>query len=146
MPRPSAFGCSRLRRVFGLLGVAASSGRVFTTADDRVAGGHPVAVISDRWWRRRFGAASDVIGRTLVVNGTLLTVIGVAQGGFEGTWVDAPADVFVPLMMQHELRYAQNYSSHSADDTQPWVSQEDIEWLQVIGRAAGADWPPPRRP
>ena len=68
-----------------MLGVTALSGRVFNPDDNRVVGGHPLAVVSDQWWRRRFGAASDVIGRTLLVNGTLVTVVGIAQPGFEGT-------------------------------------------------------------
>ena len=99
--------------------MAAAAGRLFTSADNRVVGGHPVAIVSDQWWRRRLNAASDVIGRTLLVNGTSLTVVGIAPPGFQGTWVDAPADLFVPLMMQHDLRYAQNYSAHGGDDTKP---------------------------
>jgi predicted permease len=125
---------------FSTLGVAASAGRLFTPSDNRVAGGHPVAVISDQWWRRRFGAAPDVVGRSLTVNGTTMTIVGIAQAGFSGTWVDTLVDLWIPLVMQHDLRYAQNYSSHDGDDTRPFVEQENIEWLQVIGRASPADW------
>jgi predicted permease len=126
---------------FAALGVTASSGRLLTPADNRVPGGHPVAVISNQWWRRRFGAAPDVVGRQLLVNGTSFTVVGIAAAPFEGTWVDAPADLWIPLMMQHDVRYAQNYSSHGDDDTKPWVTQGSLEWLQGIGRASTADWP-----
>ena len=38
-------------------------GRVLTPDDNRNLGGHPVAVISDAFWRRRFNAAPDAIGR-----------------------------------------------------------------------------------
>ena len=74
-----------------------------------------------------------------MVNGTAMTIVGVAAAGFSGTWVDASVDLWIPLVMQHDLRYAQNYSSHDGDDTRPFAEQENIEWLQVIGRASPAD-------
>ena len=54
---------------FDMLGVAAILGRTFTPTDDRRGGGPdgPVAVIGYRFWQRRFGGATDVIGRSLTV-------------------------------------------------------------------------------
>ena len=53
---------------FEVLGVAPHLGRLFTQADDRVPGGHPVTVISYGYWQRRFGGDPQVVGRTLIVN------------------------------------------------------------------------------
>src|SRR4051812_11753767 len=53
---------------FELLGVRAAIGRTLQPADD-VAGAPPVAVISDHVWRRMFDGASDVVGRSIRVNG-----------------------------------------------------------------------------
>lgn len=48
---------------FTTVGVAERLGRTLLLEDDRVVGGHPVVVISDRLWRRRFGALPHVWGR-----------------------------------------------------------------------------------
>ena len=65
---------------FETLGVRAFVGRTFTAADDVAGGGPegPVAVISHGLWQRRFGGASDAIGRSLLVEGVAVTVVGVA--------------------------------------------------------------------
>ena len=47
-------------------------GRLLTPDDNRTLGGHPVAVISDAFWRRRFNAAADAIGRDITFNGVAL--------------------------------------------------------------------------
>ncbi len=54
---------------FSNLGVNAVAGRTFTDDDDLAPGGHPVAVLSFGYWERRFARASDVVGRTLTLNG-----------------------------------------------------------------------------
>ena len=51
---------------FPVLGVGAALGRVFTPDDDRVPGGHPVAVISYRYWLNRFGGSQDVDRKSVV--------------------------------------------------------------------------------
>jgi predicted permease len=84
---------------FANLGVPAVIGRTFTLADDRVAGGHPVAVISYRFWERYFGLARDVLGKTLNLNGQSFSIVGVTARGFTGDWVGRPTDVWFPLMM-----------------------------------------------
>ena len=84
---------------FATLGVRAQIGRTLTAEDDRVLGGHPFAVISQSYWQRRFGQTSDVVSRTLTLNGTLYTIVGVAQSGFTGDRVGRSTDVWFPLAM-----------------------------------------------
>jgi hypothetical protein len=67
---------------FDVLGVRAALGRTLTPADDALD--PPVAVISDRYWRTRFGARPDVLGRTLRYGDRTLTVVGVTPPGFTG--------------------------------------------------------------
>ncbi|MGH9850514.1 MAG: ADOP family duplicated permease [Blastocatellia bacterium] len=88
---------------FSTLGVQAVSGRTFTPDDNRVPGGHPVAVISHGYWQRRFGLAPDIVGRTLTLTGTTYTIIGVTPRGFTGEWVGRPADLWVPFMMASQV-------------------------------------------
>jgi predicted permease len=71
-------------------------GRVFDAADDDPAGGHPVLVLSDKGWERRFNRDPNVLGRTLLVQGTPFEIIGVMPEGFRGLEVGAP-DAWAPL-------------------------------------------------
>ena len=66
---------------FGLLGAAPSLGRGFSATADQ-AGGPREVVLSDRFWRTRFGGDPQVLGRTLHVNGQPHTVIGVMPPDF----------------------------------------------------------------
>jgi hypothetical protein len=68
---------------FAVLGVPPAQGRALVAADDQ-PGAVPVAVLGDRYWRSRFGADPGVVGRAIVVNGTPVTVVGVAPPAFFG--------------------------------------------------------------
>ncbi|MGE5834132.1 MAG: ADOP family duplicated permease [Acidobacteriota bacterium] len=88
---------------FPMLGVGAVAGRTLTPDDDRTPGGHPVAVISHRFWRSRLDSAADVAGRLLEINGVIYTIVGVAPPGFLGDAVGMPTDVWIPMSMQSQL-------------------------------------------
>ncbi len=123
---------------FPLMGLSPVRGRLLGPHDNETVGGHPVAVISHRLWCTRFGAAPDIAGRAVRLNGTWFSIVGVAPFGFSGVWLEAPTDVWVPLVMQQEVRYSQNYGANNANLSQPWVLQDRIWWLQIIGRTARA--------
>lgn len=84
---------------FDMLGVQAMLGRTFTPTDDQRGGGPdgPVAVISHRFWQQRFGGRADAIGRTLLLNRTAFTIIGVLPPDFHGPVVGRAFDVTVPI-------------------------------------------------
>src|SRR5439155_6153263 len=64
-------------RLFDVLGVKASRGRMISPADDGgAAPDGPVAVISHRLWRQRFAGANDVVGRRLTVQRVSFTIVG----------------------------------------------------------------------
>ena len=91
--------------LFDVLRVGAARGRVFQTGDDLV-GGPDVSVLSDRFWRRRFNADPDVIGRSIRVNGVPTTIIGVMPPEFAfplSGLGDAVAEVFSPLRITPEM-------------------------------------------
>jgi predicted permease len=89
---------------FQVLGLRPALGRLFTPEDDRVASGHPVVVLGNRYFHRRFGGDASVVGRTLSINGHPMSVIGVAPPSFDGVEVGASIDVYVPLSMQQEVQ------------------------------------------
>jgi putative ABC transport system permease protein len=89
--------------LFATLGVAPALGRAFTPADDRV-GGEPVVVLSDSFWRRRFGSDPQVIGRALTIESLdwpytpqRWTVIGIMPPGFRFL---GDVDLWMPLITQ----------------------------------------------
>jgi predicted permease len=85
---------------FDLLGVAPQHGRLIGPDDDRVPDGHPVAVISDGYWRRRFARNASAVGSTLTLSGLRFDVIGVTPPEFFGVEVGLAPDVYLPMMMQ----------------------------------------------
>jgi predicted permease len=79
--------------ILAILGTAPLLGRAFTAADDEPSAA-PTAILSHRYWQRRYGGA-DVLGRTLSVNGLAREVIGVLPPAFR--FFDYDADVLYPL-------------------------------------------------
>lgn len=121
---------------FELLRQRPQRGRLLTGSDNATVGAHPVAVISNSYWRRQLSASEAAVGSTLTINGTAFTVIGIAEPQFFGTTLTLRSpDVWIPLVMQPIVRYAQNASSHDGADTRkPWPPQETIEWLSAFVR------------
>ena len=111
---------------FPVLGVGPALGRVFTPDDDRVPGGHPVAVISYRYWQSRFGGSKDVIGKKLLVDGYPLTIVGVSRAGFDGTDPGSAPQIRVPIMMEAQLspQFAEFYS----------LKTRRGRWVNTFGR------------
>ena len=90
---------------FDVLGVRPAAGRVFGAEDDRALGGAPYAVLAHDYWRARFGGDPGVVGRTIRLNGTQLTIVGVADRGFTGIDPASRADLFVPMVMHGEVQH-----------------------------------------
>ena len=85
---------------FGALGVGTAVGRPITPDDDRVVNGHPVVMLSYAYWKQRFAGDPNIIGKNVLVNNHEMTIIGVAQAGFDGVEMGYTTKVFVPMMMQ----------------------------------------------
>jgi putative ABC transport system permease protein len=81
---------------FDVLGVQASLGRTFSVDEDR-PGTSRVVVLGDSIWRRRFGADRGIIGKTLVVNQRVSTIVGVLPAGFQFAKAGA-AQVWIPVV------------------------------------------------
>jgi predicted permease len=79
-------------------------GRAFTADEDDGAAAHPVVMISNDLWQRRFGGDSGLLGRTIGINGHALTLVGILPPGFAG--VSGQAQVWLPATMAPVLTYA----------------------------------------
>jgi predicted permease len=108
---------------FAVLGVSPAAGRLLSASDDTAPGAHPVAVLSYGYWTRRFGGSRAVLGEAISVNGTPLTVVGVAAARFEGVQAGRRPDIFVPITMKAAM-------------TPRWDALDDPKnyWVQLIGR------------
>jgi putative ABC transport system permease protein len=63
--------------LFRVLNTKLAQGRSFTDAETEVATKNPVAILQYEAWRSRFGSRPDMLGKTIVVNGTTFTVVGI---------------------------------------------------------------------
>jgi predicted permease len=108
---------------FSVLGVGAVLGRTLTGEDDQVSKGHPVAVISYAYWQRRFGKDPEVLGKTITINLTPFTIIGVTPPEFFGLQVGRSAEISVPMAM------------HSLVGSGANLSERRFWWnLPILGR------------
>lgn len=105
---------------FEILGVRPALGRFFAPDETRTPLSHPVIVVSHAFWKSRLGSDPAAIGRTLLVNGTPFTLVGIAPEEFSGIYSVMRADAWVPLMMQPLLRPRSNLTNSS--------------WLWLVGR------------
>jgi len=107
---------------FPLLGGEAALGRTFLTEEDESHGAQPVMVLSHGFWEEHFSSDQSIVGKSVKLNSTLMTVVGVASAGFVGTEPQTP-DFWVPLMMQAQLT--------PGDER---LSDRRSFWLDVVAR------------
>jgi predicted permease len=140
---------------FDTLGVRPVKGRFFLPGEDAVPGASPVAVMTYGAWQQRFGGANDIVGRTLNVNGTTLTVIGVTPEGFKGVSGVFGPDIWVPSMMAAQILPAPNrdwvtnrsaLGFHGIARLKPGVTRAQAEAnLSAIASALEREYPEQNR-
>ena len=79
---------------FSTLDINPVIGRTFRPDDDQ-SGAAPVVILSGGLWKRKFGSSADVLGKSLILNGTSYTVVGVIPSGF--TFYGQDRDVYTPI-------------------------------------------------
>lgn len=87
-------GIAASNALFAVLGVTPQLGRTFAADEDQPGGDVRVVVLSDNFWRRRFGADPRILDRSIDLDGTRRRVIGVMKPGFD---FPGGTDVWVPL-------------------------------------------------
>ncbi len=109
---------------FSVLQVQPLLGRAILPSDEEVPGRNPVAVLSYHYWQTSLGGNPSVVGRSLIVDGMPITIIGVAPPRFFGIKVEAQSpDLWLPLTMQKEVM------EHSS-----LLDARNLYWLHLIGR------------
>ncbi len=113
---------------FHVLGLRSLRGRFFDAGEDRRDAAPIPVVVSESLWRARFGAANDIVGRVLLVNGQQSVIVGVMPRVFTGTFTALRTDVWLPLLAQPRVLAGAES-----------LERRDSRFLNVIGRLrAGA--------
>lgn len=101
-PEP-ATGFEVIGNFFQILGVQPAIGRLFTQDESR--GSHPIALLSNAYWRRQFASDPAIVGKAVELNGTPITIVGVLPDSFDFGAVFSPGekvDLFTPLDLNLE--------------------------------------------
>jgi predicted permease len=85
---------------FQALGVKPAIGRLLGPEDDRTIGESHVVVLSHAYWQSRFGLDPGVLNQSIIVNGQTMTIVGVAERGFDGTTLGLKPRLFAPITMR----------------------------------------------
>jgi predicted permease len=125
---PTAEGQLVSGNYFPLLGVRAQRGRLFDPSDDRVPAAHPVAIISDGYWKSRFAQDPQIVGKQISLSGVGFTIVGVTPPEFFGVDVGHAPQLFVPIMMQPVVMP----TTHNLLVDRPNLFST---WLRIVGRA-----------
>ena len=111
---------------FQILGLNPAVGRLFTPRMTPRKDSNPVTVLSYNYWRTHLGAARDVIGQTILINGHSFTIVGVAPPNFDSAIGGYRPSVFVPVSM--------------VDIAIPWraplddLKNHQSAWLTLVAR------------
>jgi predicted permease len=108
---------------FQVLGVRPFLGRILTSQDETTPGANPVTVLSYGYWTQHFGSDPNILNKQLAVNGSSLTVVGVARPGFTGVQIGLVPDVYIPITMKAQM-------------TPNWngLADRNDHWLTMLGR------------
>ena len=108
---------------YAALGVGALVGRTITD-DDYRASAQPVAVLSHRYWQRRFGGDPMVVGRQINLNNVAFTIVGITPEGFDGAMnVGTSPDISIPIAWEPQVNGERSLMKGAGS----W-------WLQLMGR------------
>ena len=107
---------------FSLLGGGTALGRTFLDKECQAPLQCPVAVLSHRFWERRFGSDQSVIGTSITLNRQRFTVLGVAARDFQGAEMTVP-DVWIPVTMQPAVMPESKF-----------LELANCSWLSIVGR------------
>ena len=114
---------------FSVLGVVPLRGRLLSPNDEEAAA-PPVAVISAKFWRARFGGDPSIVGKAIRASNLPVTIIGVTPADFTGVQqpLGDPPDITFPLALDRQMRA----SSGGAEAS--FLDQPAAWWLNIMGR------------
>ncbi|MBN1568055.1 MAG: ABC transporter permease [Acidobacteria bacterium] len=110
---------------FNVIGLPMAAGRSFLPEEEDLSSLHRVAVISFRYWQQAYHSDPAAVGKSLLLNGEQLTIVGVAPKNFKDLLGESRLDVWVPIPIffkiihadinKLEVNYGQVRTIHSRD-------------------------------
>jgi macrolide transport system ATP-binding/permease protein len=111
---------------FSTLGVSTFIGRPLTPSDDSPSA-PPAIVLNYAYWVRAFGGAPSVVGRTVRLDSTAVTIVGVADPHFTNLTPGKPLDFFMPFSVADSVRGEWWGNEDRLSDPASW-------WVVILGR------------
>jgi predicted permease len=119
---------------FTALGIRAALGRTFSADEASAIGASAYAVVSDRFWKTKLAGASDVVGKTFKMNGTVYTVIGVAPPDFRGMFPAVTAQMWIPVTMAEKVEPLGNNRTYGRSTGDTRFERRGQAWMWLKGR------------
>ena len=127
--------------LFPLLGVKPVIGRIFSPEEDQV-GAAPVVLISGGLWNRKFGSSPEALGKSLTLNGTAYTIVGVIPVDFH---YFPRRDVYAPIGQWNDPTFRDRRASmgmNAVGRLKPGVTFEQaIADMEGLGRHLAEEYP-----
>ncbi|MGH9736730.1 MAG: ADOP family duplicated permease [Candidatus Acidiferrales bacterium] len=115
------FGAQATANFFSVLGVKPILGYDFPANEDIAAKEPKVALLTYGFWRQQFGGDMNIVGRSIQLDNTSVTIIGVLPPNFEFA-PTGNAQIWVPM--------------HLGGDLADLVQRRSLRWMHAIGRLA----------
>jgi hypothetical protein len=109
---------------FSVLGVKMLKGRSFESMEVAELSSNPPVLISENYWRERFGGERTIIGKTIYLNGVAATVAGITPHDFAGTGMGAPA-FWLPISAEPLVH-----------GSVQWLKDRENQQYRLFGRLA----------
>ncbi len=111
--------------LFALLGARPEQGRLFVPEEDKPNSTGRAIIVSHGLWQRQFSADSNMVGKTLTLNGKLFNVVGIMPAGFQYPIEAEPVELWVASGVDGEKDKPEDKANNE---------QRGAHFLQVVGR------------
>ena len=133
---------------FSFLGLQPAAGRFFYPGDGEGTGVEQFVVLGHRYWQRRFAGSASVVGKSVIVNGTPCSIVGVAPEELIGAYTPIETDAYLTLGLAAQHEYQGLFTArgsrnlHVLGRPKPGVSMEQARAsLEVVASQLSAQFP-----
>jgi putative ABC transport system permease protein len=121
-----------------VLGIPPLAGRAFADEEEK-PGAPAVAMIGEGLWKRRFGGDPGLIGRTILLNGTPTTVVGIAPSGLK---LISGGDIYTPLIINPATEIRLSHTIQTFGRLKKGISPQQAQAeMETVSRNMGKQYP-----
>jgi predicted permease len=119
---------------FEVMGVRPLIGRTFGPEDDRPGADQPVVVLSHALWQRNYGSDPSILGKTVRLNGTHYSIVGILPPEFTGTVSGFTPELWAPTIRVSELDPIGMQDVTGTPATDDRRIERGLRWMFITGR------------